>query len=145
MQHNTLQSPYVRENAKRVGRGGKRGKTSGRGTKGQKARAGHRMRPEMRDIIKKIPKRRGFGKNRGRTVNDGRLDTTAVSLLSLVLAFTDGEEVTPAALRAKGLVRRGKSIKILGSGKLDRKLIIKDCAVSLPARASIAEAGGSVA
>jgi large subunit ribosomal protein L15 len=42
-----------------VGRGGKRGKTSGRGGKGQTARAGHKIRPEIRDLIKKLPKRRG--------------------------------------------------------------------------------------
>ena len=47
-----------------VGRGGKRGKTSGRGTKGQKARSGHKIRPAFRDIIKKIPKLRGRGKNK---------------------------------------------------------------------------------
>jgi len=44
-----------------VGRGGKRGKTAGRGTKGQNARAGRKKRPELRDIIKKLPKRRGYG------------------------------------------------------------------------------------
>ena len=46
-----------------VGRGGKRGKTSGRGTKGQNARAGRKKRPEMRDFIKRIPKLRGRGKS----------------------------------------------------------------------------------
>ena len=45
---------------KRVGRGGKRGTTSGRGTKGQKSRSGHRMRPAQRDLILRIPKHRGF-------------------------------------------------------------------------------------
>ena len=52
MQSNTLQAKTERITSMRVGRGGKRGKTSGRGTKGQNARAGHRKRPEMRDIIK---------------------------------------------------------------------------------------------
>lgn len=44
---------------RRVGRGGKRGKTSGRGTKGQKSRAGRRIRPQIRDVMKKFPKKRG--------------------------------------------------------------------------------------
>lgn len=46
-----------------VGRGGKRGKTSGKGTKGQNARAGRKKRPEIRDFIKRFPKLRGRGKN----------------------------------------------------------------------------------
>ena len=45
---------------KYIGRGGRRGKTAGRGTKGQNARAGRKKRPEIRDIIKKLPKRRGY-------------------------------------------------------------------------------------
>ena len=46
-----------------MGRGGTRGKTAGRGTKGQNARAGRKKRPELRDIIKRIPKLRGRGKS----------------------------------------------------------------------------------
>ena len=49
---------------KRVGRGGRHGKTSGRGTKGQNARAGRKKRPELRDIIKKLPKLRGRSEER---------------------------------------------------------------------------------
>ena len=54
---------------RRVGRGGKRGKTSGRGHKGQRQHGGHGVRPELRDMIKKLPKLRGHGINRSRTVN----------------------------------------------------------------------------
>lgn len=63
MQFHNLQSKTKRKYARQVGRGGSRGKTSGRGTKGQNARAGHKKRPEMRDIIKRIPKLRGRGKS----------------------------------------------------------------------------------
>lgn len=63
MQFHTLQSKTKRKTSKQVGRGGTRGKTSGRGTKGQNARAGHKNRPELRDVIKRIPKLRGRGKN----------------------------------------------------------------------------------
>ena len=66
--------------SRRVGRGGKRGKTSGRGTKGQKARAGRKLRPELRDTIKKIPKMRGHGKNRARTVNAEKVRAQGVNL-----------------------------------------------------------------
>ena len=73
MQLHELKPTKARKSVKRIGRGGKRGKTSGRGTKGQKARAGNSMRPEMRDIIKKLPKLRGHGKNRALTVNNERV------------------------------------------------------------------------
>ncbi|MEK9185284.1 MAG: hypothetical protein AAB863_00775 [Patescibacteria group bacterium] len=60
--HNLKRNKHNRK-AKQVGRGGTRGKTSGRGTKGQNARAGRKKRPEMRDIIKRFPKLRGRGKH----------------------------------------------------------------------------------
>lgn len=63
MQFHNLQAKTKRRYSRQVGRGGTRGKTSGRGTKGQNARAGHKKRPEMRDIIKRIPKLRGRGKS----------------------------------------------------------------------------------
>lgn len=63
MQWNTLKPKTKRKKPKSVGRGGKRGKTSGRGTKGQNARAGRKKRPEIRDFIKRFPKLRGRGKN----------------------------------------------------------------------------------
>lgn len=63
MQFHNLQSKTKRKYARQVGRGGTRGKTAGRGTKGQNARAGRKKRPEMRDIIKRIPKLRGRGKS----------------------------------------------------------------------------------
>ena len=131
----------------RVGRGGKRGKTAGRGTKGQNARAGRKKRPELRDIIKKLPKRRGYGKNRGRTVNPSRKDAIPVSLQALSSHFADGAEVTPTVLREKRIIRaRGPlfpPIKIMG-GDTDKKLYFKGCVVSASARAAIEKAGGTI-
>jgi large subunit ribosomal protein L15 len=63
MQFHKLKRKTPNKKAKQVGRGGTRGKTSGRGTKGQNARAGHKKRPETRDIIKRFPKLRGRGVN----------------------------------------------------------------------------------
>ncbi|MDO8552348.1 MAG: uL15 family ribosomal protein [bacterium] len=132
---------------KRVGRGGKRGKTAGRGTKGQNARAGRKKRPEMRDIIKKLPKRRGYGKNRGRTVNPSRKDAIPVSLAVLQSHFEDGAEVTPKGLNEKRIIRaRGPlfpPVKIMG-GSISKKLNFKGCAVSATARAAIEKAGGTI-
>ena len=131
----------------RVGRGGKRGKTSGRGTKGQNARAGHRKRPEMRDLIKKLPKLRGHGKNRSRTVRN-RIPYAPVNLAALDAAFAAGDAVTPATLYKKGLIkaRGGKLsyVKILGKGTLTKSLSVSDCETSASAKTAIEAAGGSV-
>ncbi|MEX0919174.1 MAG: hypothetical protein WDZ64_00290 [Parcubacteria group bacterium] len=61
MQFHTLKRKTKNKKARQHGRGGTRGKTAGRGTKGQNARAGRKKRPEMRDAIKKLPKLRGRG------------------------------------------------------------------------------------
>lgn len=139
----TTERPY-----RRVGRGqsSTRGKQSGRGGKGQTARAGNKRRPELRDIIKKIPKRRGYGKNRGRTVDGTKPDAVAISLTRLNGAFESGAEVSLKTLIEKGLVRarQGQPVKIVG-GELSKKLSIQGCAISITARAAVEKAGGSVA
>lgn len=131
-----------------VGRGGKRGKTSGRGGKGQTARAGHKMRPEVRDFIKKFPKRRGYGKNRARTVKTNRISDAVVNLAALEANFKGGEVVTPASLVAKGLVRRKKGrapvVKILGTGSLTKALIVRGCTLSTSALGALTAAGGKI-
>ncbi len=130
---------------KLVGRGGTRGKTSGRGTKGQKARAGHKIRPHIRDMIKKFPKLRGRGKNINKAF---ALRSAVVNLFALEKHFSIGEAVTPAALLAKGLIIRAKGVlppvKILASGELTKKLEIFDCDVSATAKEKIEKAGGVV-
>lgn len=63
MQFHTIKRKTPNKKSRQVGRGGTRGKTSGRGTKGQNARAGRKKRPELRDFIKRVPKLRGRGKN----------------------------------------------------------------------------------
>ena len=131
---------------RRVGRGGKRGKPSGRGTKGQNARAGRKKRPELRDIIKKLPKRRGFGKNRGRTVDSSRPDAVAISLGRIEIAFDAGAEVSTKTLLERGVirVRSGAPVKIVGEGSLTKKFTVKGIPVSATARAAIEKAGGTI-
>lgn len=68
MQFHNLQRKTANRKSKQVGRGGTRGKTSGRGTKGQNARAGRKKRPELRDFIKRVPKLRGRGKNSHKSI-----------------------------------------------------------------------------
>ncbi|TSC86192.1 MAG: large subunit ribosomal protein L15 [Parcubacteria group bacterium Gr01-1014_8] len=135
----------------RVGRGQSsgRGKTSGRGTKGQNARSGRKKRPEWRDIIKKLPKRRGYGKNRGRTVVSDRQRAVIISLEQLERAFDAGAEVTPKTLKTHDLLSERSVkfpfVKIVGGGTLSKKLSFKDCAVTASAKVAIEKAGGTVA
>lgn len=148
MQLHTLSPRTKNRKNPPVGRGGKRGKTSGRGGKGQTARAGHKIRPEVRDLIKKLPKRRGHGKNRARTVKTNRIAVSAVNLSALEATYKAGETVSPASLLARNLVRRAKGrapvVKILGTGELKKALVFKGCAVSTSARAAIQKAGGTI-
>ena len=149
MQLHELKPTKARKSVKRIGRGGKRGKTSGRGTKGQKARAGNSMRPEMRDIIKKLPKLRGHGKNRALTVNNERVRPEVVNLTGLEAAFEAGAAVNPKSLVAIGLVAKRRkqipAVKLLGTGTLTKKLVVTGCEVSKTAKAANEKAGGSVA
>lgn len=148
MQLHELKPTTVRKTPKRIGRGGKRGKTSGRGGKGQTARSGNSTRPEMRDIIKKLPKLRGHGVNRAQTVNNERVLAVPVNLKALEIAFEAGAIISPKTLAAKGVVSRvGKKapvVKILGTGEVTKKFIIEGCAVSASARTKVEAAGGEV-
>jgi large subunit ribosomal protein L15 len=114
MQLHTLAPIHANRRFTVVGRGGKRGKTSGRGGKGQTARAGHKIRPEMRDIIKKIPKRRGWGKNRSDTVRSNRTVFAPINIAALEAAFETNTTITPAVLLARKLVRprNGRAPKV---------------------------------
>jgi large subunit ribosomal protein L15 len=140
-----------RSEKKRVGRGGDRGKTSGRGTKGQKARAGHRIRPEIRDFIKKLPKRRGYGKNRAQAVNNSIPDATVVSIAKLEKFFNAGDTVSRQTLVDTGAVSKKlgkfKIVKILGGTEKDvltKKLTIDGVAISAGAKAMVEKVGGTV-
>jgi large subunit ribosomal protein L15 len=141
------QLKQVHPNMKRmiVARGGKRGKTSGRGGKGQSARAGNKRRPEWRDIIKKLPKLRGRGVNQNKPVNDARF---VVNLSTLEAAFSANENVTPAIMVEKGIVLtlsgRTPTVKILGDGEVTKALKVAGCAMSDSAKVKIEKAGGSV-
>ncbi|HVS79526.1 MAG TPA: 50S ribosomal protein L15 [Candidatus Paceibacterota bacterium] len=145
MQFNNVQRKTQRKRAVQVGRGGTRGKTSGRGTKGQKARAGHKIRPEIRDLIKKLPKLRGRGTNYLKSV---AVKPTAVNLSVVEAVFKAGDKVTPSTLAAKGVVPKisGKisPVKILAAGELTKKFTIAGCEVSAGAREKIEKAGGKI-
>jgi len=148
MQLHELKPTSPRKTVRRIGRGGKRGKTSGRGGKGQTARAGNSMRPEMRDFIKKLPKLRGHGKNRARTVNNERVLASVINLARIEAVFAAGDTISPKTLVSKGLIetvsRRVPAVKILGTGAITKKFIVEGCQLSAAATAKIEKAGGTV-
>jgi large subunit ribosomal protein L15 len=146
MQVHEIKREHPHKKAKLVARGGKRGKTAGRGGKGQTARAGNKRRPAMRDIIKKLPKLRGHGKNRSKSTFDrGPIAVVNVSQLE---AFDVKTEITGMMLVTSKLVElssgRMPTIKILGTGELTKALTVVGFAVSETAKAKIEKAGGAV-
>ena len=140
-----LQPTTKNKKPKLVGRGSKRGKTSGRGTKGQKSRAGHKIRPMLRDAIKKLPKLRGRGKNINKAF---RIKPEVINLGAISAAFKAGASVTPSALLTAGLIRRSggtiPAVKVLAHGELAHALSFYDCQMSATAKAKIEAAGGTV-
>ncbi len=146
MQIHEIKRVHALRKKKLVARGGKRGKTSGKGGKGQTARAGHRVRPAMRDIIKKLPKLRGHGKNRSKSVF--YRGPEAVVNVSLLNVFSAGEVVNQTSLIAKGLIPsvlgKNPKVKILGNGEITVKVTVEGCSVSETAKSKIEKAGGEV-
>ncbi|MEK7463836.1 MAG: 50S ribosomal protein L15 [Patescibacteria group bacterium] len=145
MQHHNLIPKTKNKKTMLVGRGGKRGKTSGRGGKGQTARAGHKSRPELRDFIKRIPKLRGRGVNQNKSPNE---KPTIVNLDAIEAVFESGAIISPATLIEKKTIstQDGKipQVKILGTGELTKKFTIEKCIISKQAKAKVEKAGGSV-
>jgi large subunit ribosomal protein L15 len=137
--HHLRPAPGAHKPKTRVGRGeGSKGKTAGRGTKGTKARyqvpaafEGGQMPFHMR-----VPKLKGFK-------NPNKTEYQVVNLERLSALFPDGGEVDPDGLAAKGAVRRGQLVKILGSGDVGVALQVRAHAFSGTAAQKIAAAGGS--
>ncbi len=133
-------TPGSTKERKRIGRGygSGTGKTAGKGHKGQKARAGHGMRPGFEGgqmpLQRRIPKR-GFN-------NIFAKEIVAVNVGSLN-KFEDGTAVDAAALREAGIIKRNcDGIKVLSNGTLTKKLTVKASAFSEAAKAKIEAAGG---
>jgi len=144
MQLHELHPKHKSKKRKRVGRGGKRGTYSGQGLKGQKARSGKRLKPAIREFIKRYPKLRGYNQKSTATSIFG----VGVNLDILEKRFDSDEKITPKILLKKGIVHRIKGripeVKILGKGEITKKLIIEDCQISENARDKIKKAGGNI-
>jgi len=145
MQSNQLKRIHPNKKRMTVARGGKRGKTSGRGGKGQSARAGNKRRPEWRDIIKRVPKLRGRGKNSNKPFQERPV---VINLSIFETSFSSGDSITPTILVEKGVVSTISGnipmIKILGDGEITKALKISGCFVSESAKEKIIKAGGTI-
>jgi large subunit ribosomal protein L15 len=140
-QNSIAPAPGSRKNRKRVGRGNGSGygTYSGRGCKGQKSRAGYKMRPGFEGgqlpLIKRLPRKRGF-------TNIFRTEYTTVNIGQLS-GFDAGSEVTPETLVSRGIIKSMKRpVKILADGDIDHAITVKANKFSATARAKIEAAGG---
>ncbi len=146
-----LQPAQGRVDRKRVGRGAGSGtgKTAGRGNKGQKSRAGsHKMRAGFEGgqmpIYMRIGKLRGSTSKDAMPVGPFRTETVPVNIRDLD-RFDAGEEVTPESLVEKRLIKNTKiDVKLLGTGEISKKLVVRVHAISATAREKIEAAGGTV-
>lgn len=133
MQLHQLQPKHQLKNKRiRVGRGGKRGTTAGHGTKGQKSRSGHKIRPAQRDYLQRLPKRRGY---RNKSLKEKR------GLKPMVINVGDLEKMIMGNVIDKAVL---PNTKILGDGELKKAYIVKGMQVSESAKKKIEAAGGKV-
>jgi len=146
MQLHQLKPIHKEKRPKRVGRGGKRGTYSGRGLKGQSARAGRKMQPIIRELIKRYPKLRGYKFKRVSL----KPAVVNIEILEKKFSAKGGSEIkiNPQVLLERGIIRRmlGRlpKVKILGKGKLTKPFTIEDCQVSKSAKEKIKKAGGTI-
>ena len=142
MQIHQLKPKNKTKSRKRIGRGGKKGTYSGKGMKGQRSRAGRKMAPMVRELIKRYPKLKGY---RAKNINDRPVILT---LDVLEKNFDSSEKITPQTLLEKNLIRKIKGripkVKILDGGEIKKKLNIENCQASKSVKESIKKAGGEI-
>ena len=138
--HDLKPAPGANKDRIRVGRGeGSKGKTSGRGDKGTKKR--YQVRPGFEGgqlpLYMRLPKLRGFK-------NPFKKEYQVVNVAALAELFPQGGEITVAELVAKGAVRDGYPVKVLGDGEVSAAYTIKGVKASASAKSKIEAAGGSI-
>ncbi len=150
--HDLKPNSTSRREGKRVGRGGKRGTYSGHGTKGQKSRAGARIRPGFRGgdnpIWKLFPKQRGASKKvevKHRTFSVAYDKPAVINLTTLNSNFKEGDVVSPKTLIKKGMISSTRNgVKILGVGELNKKLTFSKVEFSGSAKEKALRLGSTI-
>lgn len=138
--HDLKPAPGANKDRIRVGRGeGSKGKTSGRGDKGTKKR--YQVRPGFEGgqlpLYMRLPKLRGFK-------NPFKKEYQVVNVAALAELFPQGGEITVSDLVAKGAVRNGFPVKVLGDGEVSAAYTLKGVKASASAKSKIEAAGGSI-
>ena len=138
MQLHQLKPIHKNKSRKRIGRGGKRGAYSGRGLKGQKSRAGRRIKPATREMLSRLPKLRGVKfrtlKPKVKIINLGDLERKL-----------EGDIIDRRVLIESGLIKKSdEEIKILSEGELTRAFKVSGFKVSKKAREKIEKVGGRI-
>src|SRR5215467_10945945 len=147
--HNLKPKPGSKRPRKRLGRGegSGLGKTSGRGHKGAGSRSGSKRKAGyeggQNPIHMRMRKLRGPHKKQSMPFENFRTKSQPVNLADLEARFDDGAEVTPEALKEKGLAKRSDPVKILARGEISKKLTVRAHAFSAAAKEKIEAAGGS--
>ncbi|HEY6796906.1 MAG TPA: 50S ribosomal protein L15 [Kineosporiaceae bacterium] len=137
--HHLRPAPGAKTAKTRVGRGeGSKGKTAGRGTKGTKARyqVPERFEGGQMPLHMRLPKLRGFK-------NPFRTEYQVVNLDRISALYPDGGDITVEDLVAKGAVRKGAPVKVLGTGEITVKVIVSVQKFSTSAKDKIEAAGGT--
>lgn len=146
MQLHEIRPIHKFKKSKRIGRGGKKGTYCGRGIKGQKARTGKRLKPIIRELIKKYPKLRGYRQNT--KFKTPRSEIAVLSLEKLEKIFNPGEAINPEILIERRIVRRIKgrtpAVKILGKKEIKKALAVEGFKLSKNAKEKIEKAGGTI-
>ena len=152
MQLNELKPTHKSKGRKRIGRGGKKGAYSGKGVKGQTARAGHKFEPLIRSLIKRYPKLRGYRSKKNWvepvSVNVGDIEKKFFADEKNEKSEKAEIKINPQVLLEKRLIHniggRMPKEKILGKGMITKKVIIENCGVSKKAKEKIEKAGGKI-
>lgn len=155
MQVHDIKKPKHLKRKQRVGRGGKRGTYSGRGMKGQKSRAGARIRPQILDYILKIPKFSGPTAKRGNAPRFSKRQGAARNIYRVIInigelnkLIKDGDMVNVEYLLENKIVKTYKGmkprVKLLGNGVLTKKITVEGLELSKSAREEIEKAGGTI-
>lgn len=148
MQVHNLVKPKNYKHKKRVGRGGKRGTYSGRGVKGQRSRAGFKIRPQIWDYIAETPKLTGTTNKGSKIMGSKKYPISIVNLFDINKVANSGDVIDISYLVKNKLARKYKGrmpqVKVLGKGEITKKIEIKGLMVSKSVQEKIEAKGGTV-
>lgn len=137
---NQIQQKHKRKIKKIIGKGGKKGRASGRGMKGQKSRTGRKIRPQIRDLLKRIPKLRGYD---ARLIKRRPVEVVNFNIISK--HFKQGDTINKKSLFEKGLIKSQNNIvKVLSNGDLKASFTLEGIKYSKQAKEKLIKSGSKI-